>query len=82
MRLERSVVIIDYSIAKQTHTLLGAFPTVGFSKHPTMAPHSFSAISPHLWSMCLAMPHGVSQMKRRGGYFKLRYRSAASLTDS
>lgn len=72
---------IGYTVSTSALTLIGDCPITGFWKHPTLSRQSCSATSGHLWSMWRARVQGVSQIKRGGGYFRLRYRSAASRTD-
>ena len=53
-----------------------------FSKQALFHSHSVSAMDGLLKSICLAIPQEVSFTKTNGGYFRDRYRSAASRTDS
>jgi hypothetical protein len=45
-------------------------------------PQKCLAMSGYCRSICLANPHGVLQTNKVEGYFKDKYRSAASWTDS
>lgn len=65
-----------------SNTLVGAFPCFGISKQPLYLPHNCSETSLHRQSRWRTNPQGVSQINSGGGYFKERYKSAASLTDS
>ena len=63
-------------------TCSGCFPGWGFLKQPAVSPHNWNALSLSRHSKCRTNPHGVSHINTFDGCLRLRYKSAASRTDS